>query len=93
MGLTQYHGSIYWSWLMAFSAKIACQQQDLAECSRLSNLLTHMMQRDGTVYEIYHSATLWPWSARFYRSESPFSWGASYILDLAHSIPEKACDQ
>ena len=83
VGLQEYHGKIYWSWLIGYSAKIALLMNDTRTFNRLYERLKAMLARDQVVYEIYkNNVGLTPFRSAFYKSESPFSWGAAFILDL-----------
>ncbi len=82
-GLSEYHGSLSWSWLMAYSSMVAYKQGDLAEAMRLKSLLETFIRRDQTVFEIYDTSREFRvFNSYLYHSESPFSWGASYVLEM-----------
>lgn len=80
-GLTGYHDHIYWSWLMGYATAISKKMKDITEYQILRVNLENILIRDQVVSEIYHPHNLLPWSSHIYRSEAPFSWGASFILD------------
>lgn len=83
VGLQEYHGKIYWSWLIGYSAKIALLMKDFETFNKIYERLNISLKRDGTVYEIYeNNSEMMPFRSFFYESESPFSWGASFILDM-----------
>jgi hypothetical protein len=83
VGLQEYHGSLYWSWLMGYSAKIAYQMQDKQTYQKIKSQIERILLRDQTVKEIYnHDEQLTPFKSIFYQSEFPFSWGAGFILDF-----------
>ncbi|MCB0342104.1 MAG: hypothetical protein H6626_08195 [Pseudobdellovibrionaceae bacterium] len=89
VGLNHYHDRLYWSWLMALSAKVAHLCDDFIESKRLLNRLQSLAERDGAIGEIYQpNKDLTPFSSWAYQSESPFSWGSAKIveavLDMAH---------
>jgi hypothetical protein len=87
VGLQEYHGKLLWSWLMAYSAKVARAKKDYVEFERIHNVLSQMIQRDHTVYEIYNNdRDRMPFRNALYESESPFSWGAAFVVDLESSI-------
>jgi hypothetical protein len=86
-GLQEYHGKIYWSWLLGYSAKIALMMNDSERFIRIYKKLAQVINRDQTVYEIYnHNANLTPFKSFLYSSEAPFSWGSSFILDLERDM-------
>jgi hypothetical protein len=78
----RYHDQLYWSWLMALSAKVARAAGEHAEAERILARLDALARRDGTIHEVYaHSPALPPFESWIYRSESHFSWGAGMLLD------------
>ncbi len=86
-GLQEYHGNIYWSWLLGYSAKIALMMNDSERFLKIYTKLAQVINRDQTVYEIYsHNANLTPFKSYLYASEAPFSWGSGFILDLERDI-------
>ncbi len=80
VGLMGYHDHVYWSWLLGYATWAARFMNDTPEFQFLKRNLEKILERDKTVYEIYHPKGLLPWSSKIYKSESPFSWGASYII-------------
>lgn len=87
VGLQEYHGKIYWSWLLAYSTKIALMMNDFEKFKQVYTKLAQVINRDQTVYEIYnHDANLTPFKTLLYSSEAPFSWGSSFILDLERDM-------
>lgn len=82
VGLNTYHGLKHWSWLIGYAAKVSSVMNDKEEALRILANLQVMANRDGTIYEIYHSTNkLEPFSNSLYQSEYPFSWGAGKILE------------
>lgn len=83
VGLQEYHGNMYWSWLMGYSAKVAFLMGDTANVAKLHSHIKRVLLRDQVVNEIYkHKSELPAFSSVFYRSEAPFSWGSAFILDF-----------
>lgn len=88
-GLQEYHGRIYWSWLMAYSAKIALVMNDTERFNHIYKKITAVIERDKTVFEIYnHNRAMTPFRSTLYESEAPFSWGSAFILDLEKTISD-----
>lgn len=86
VGLQEYHGNIYWSWLIAYAAKIAHKMNDIPTYNRIYANLNEMVQRDNTIYEIYNNNTnLTPFKSLLYQSEAPFSWGSAFVVDMIKS--------
>lgn len=86
VGLQEYHGNIYWSWLIGYSAKIAHKMGDTPTYNRIYANLKEILQRDQVVYEVYNNnENITPFRSMFYKSESPFSWGSAFILDMERS--------
>lgn len=86
VGLQEYHGNLYWSWLIAYAAKIAHRMNDIPTYNRIHANLNEVLQRDQVVYEVYsNNADLTPFKSLFYKSESPFSWGSAFILDMVRN--------
>ena len=86
-GLSHYHDKMYWSWLMAFSAKIQADYGDQASSKTLLLKLQDLAHRDGGVAEIYRpNNKLKFFKSLFYRSEVPFSWGSAYVLWALSSV-------
>jgi glycogen debranching enzyme len=82
-GMSEYHGNLTWSWLMAYSSRVAYKQGDHAEAKRIALVLEEMILRDQCVGEIYFSNEEHEvYNSRFYKSESPFSWGAAYTIEM-----------
>lgn len=87
VGLREYHGRLLWSWLMAYAAKIAYLKHDQANFQKIYSELERMINRDRTVFEIYNNdREKMPFSSMLYTSESPFSWGAAFVIDLEQTI-------
>ncbi len=86
VGLQEYHGKIYWSWLIGYSAKIAHKMGDTATYNKIYANINDILERDQVVYEVYNNnENLTPFRSVFYKSESPFSWGSAFILDMQRS--------
>ncbi len=87
VGLTHYHGEIFWSWLMALSAKVAHQVGDHPTARRVLRTLGQNARRDGAVTEIYAPKPGLPaFRSWLYASETPFSWGAGMVLDAISAV-------
>lgn len=83
VGLREYHGNLFWSWLMSYAGKVAFLQGDRATYEKIRANLQRTLERDGTVYEIYQNTPSNPhFETWLYKSEAPFSWGAGFILDM-----------
>lgn len=83
IGLNEYHGNLSWSWLMAYSSIVAFKYGDVQESLRISSKLEEIILRDKNVAEVYHSDDSYlPFHSRLYQSEAPFSWGASFVIEL-----------
>ncbi len=83
VGLNEYHGNLLWSWLIAYAAKVAFKQGDKVTFGKIQSFLHKSIELNQTVFEIYeNSADHKPFNRLLYRSESPFSWGTAFILDL-----------
>jgi hypothetical protein len=81
-GLSEYHGKLAWSWLIALSAKVAKKMNDHDEALRIHRFLENLVLRDKTVNEIYNPEKKFEaFRSPFYFSENPFSWGAAFILE------------
>ncbi len=86
-GLCHYHDEMYWSWLIALSAKIAWTMGDTDESLAIMDRLTCLAQRDRYIVEIYSPTQDLPaFNSRLYAAESPFSWGAAFVVDAAKEI-------
>lgn len=82
-GLSEYHGKLYWSWLMAYAGIIAIKQKDFALANDIKNKLAEIATRDGVISEIYlNDENLSLFETKLYRSEAPFSWGAAYVINF-----------
>lgn len=83
VGLQEYHGNLYWSWLIAYAGKIALKMNDLPTYNRIFANLNEALQRDQVVNEVYNNnQNLTPFRSFLYKSESPFSWGSAFVLDM-----------
>lgn len=59
---------------------------DIPTYNRIFANLNEMLQRDQAVYEVYNNnAEMKPFKTLFCKSESPFSWGSAFILDMVKS--------
>jgi glycogen debranching enzyme len=87
VGLDHYHDELFWSWLMALSAKVAHRMGDGATETRLLTRLDQLARRDGSIAEIYAPRPDLPlWRSPLYTSETPFSWGAGMVIDACEEI-------
>lgn len=88
VGLQEYHGSgIYWSWLMAYSAKIAYLMDDQTTYQSVYSALNKAVTRDQSVVEIYkNDGSFTKFKSPLYTAESPFSWGAGFIIDMEKTV-------
>jgi len=60
---------------------------DLAEANRIKNLIQKIVQRDGLVTEVYKTHKDYKLFRNLvYKSESPFSWGSSYVFLFLNSF-------
>jgi hypothetical protein len=85
-GVRHYHDEIYWSWLIALSAKIAFTMNDPSEGNRILSRLEQLAQRDGAVDEVFWpEANLPKVKTAVYRAEIPFSWGSSITLEALNA--------
>lgn len=90
--MKNYHQDIYWSWLMALSAKVAWLYGDCNESKKILGILSNLAIRDQAIGEIYSPKSDFPLHRTWiYRSEIPFSWGASYVLDAIHTVNTEMC--
>jgi glycogen debranching enzyme len=86
-GLGHYHDEVYWSWLMALSAKVAHKMGDLSSALKILNRLQELSIRDQAIREVYRSEeALRPWESWLFQSEQDFSWGSGMILDALSII-------
>jgi hypothetical protein len=88
VGLQEYHGvGLYWSWLMAYSAKIAYLMGDQETFKKTYQALNRAVTRDQSVVEIYRNdGSFTQFSSPLYTAESPFSWGSGFVVDLEKTI-------
>jgi glycogen debranching enzyme len=83
VGLSHYHDRLAWSWLLGLQGSAALAVGDLAEADRIRQLVESILIRDRVVGEVYR-----PWrsytgfKSLLYRSETPFSWGAAFLVDF-----------
>lgn len=85
-GVQSYHDSLYWSWLMALSGEIAYRMGDIELGDRIAINLERLAVRDGTITEVYSHRPDFPmFKTVLFTSESPFSWGAAFALDMLAS--------
>jgi hypothetical protein len=83
VGLKPYHDELFWSWLMGLSAKVAYQIGDVAEGNRIFSVLARLSKRDRWIYEVYENRRGLPlFKDVLVDSEGPFTWGASFVLDM-----------
>lgn len=83
VGLRSYHDGLVWPWLTAFSAKVAKLMGDDLSHRRITMQLTDWAKRDGEINEVMDpKKKMRPVRRIFYTSESPFSWGAGFVLDM-----------
>jgi glycogen debranching enzyme len=81
-GLGHYHDEVYWSWLIALSAKVAYKMEDQPSALKILNRLQELAIRDQAIREVYkNEESLRPWESWLFKSEQDFSWGSGMILD------------
>ena len=81
-GLGHYHDEVYWSWLMALSAKVAYRMDDRVSALKILNRLQELSLRDQAIREVYRNEEdQRPWESWLFKSEQDFSWGSGMILD------------
>lgn len=86
-GLGHYHDEVYWSWLMALSAKVAFKMNDKDCAFKILDKLQELAMRDQAIREVYKSEEeLRPWESWIFKSEQDFSWGAGMILNTLKSL-------
>ncbi|PJB53155.1 MAG: hypothetical protein CO099_08645 [Bdellovibrio sp. CG_4_9_14_3_um_filter_39_7] len=86
-GLSHYHDRLAWSWLIGLQGIVALKMGDLAEANRIKNLIQKIVQRDGLVTEVYKTHKDYKLFRNLvYKSESPFSWGSSYVFLFLNSF-------
>lgn len=87
VGLQEYHGRIYWTWLMALTLKLANWFGDTQLAQELVDALLSSSLEKEVVTEVLvfdrKEKVLKEFRSTLYRSESPFSWGAGM---LAYSL-------
>jgi hypothetical protein len=82
-GLSEYHGNLSWSWLIALSSTVAKQYGDLVEAERISSKLQEILLRDNFVGEIYESKNNYRlFHSSLYKSENPFSLGSAFVIEM-----------
>jgi glycogen debranching enzyme len=87
VGLQEYHGNLFWSWLTAYAAKVAYKKSDKPMFEKIHSALNKWLERDQMVYEIYENNDEHkPVNNFLYKSEGPFSWGSAFVLDLENTI-------
>jgi glycogen debranching enzyme len=85
--LSEYHGNLSWSWLMAYSSLVAFKQGDYSEASKIYDIVEKIILRDQSVGEIYFSKDNYePFKSRIYKSETPFSWGAAFVIKMQEEM-------
>jgi hypothetical protein len=85
--LGQYHGALYWSWLMAFAGIVAFDCGFHDQANEITVRLDEMEKRDGSIGEVYtpgysdvHPPELF--RSCVYTSEMPWTWGLAYTIAL-----------
>jgi hypothetical protein len=87
VGLAGYHDTLYWSWLMALSAKVASHYEEArGDVAEIVGRLLRVARRDRCIAEIYHPQDLALFESRHYKAELPFSWGAACVVDAVETI-------
>lgn len=83
VGLRHYHDELYWSWLLGETLKTARKVGDIDVEKSLVGKLEKIVQRENSIHEIYRldGENLNVFRTALYRSEAPFSWGASKIIE------------
>jgi len=87
VGLGGYHDTLYWSWLMALSAKVAFQMGEPAEANAILGRLEKSAVKSGNVGEVYAPKKgLPPKKSILYESEHPFTWGSAFVVDAVSTV-------
>jgi len=80
-----YHDEYIWTWIAAFSAKIAYKMNDVEEGDRIASILARLVKRDSTILEIYQqNSSMRPVGTSIYRDEEDFSWSAGKYVEMVH---------
>ncbi len=88
-GFKPYHGSMAWSWLMAWALKVALQMRDLAQIEQQLHLLQKLLLRDNEVYEVYDTEKAYePFRSWAMTSEHPFAWGSAYLVEALGALQD-----
>ena len=61
-----------------------CRIGDIAQARMQLSRIADVIVREGCIYEVYEKDGQ-PVRRRWYRSESPFAWGASYYVLAYHA--------
>jgi hypothetical protein len=71
-----------WSWLLGLGLSAACEMNDQEMIDQQYHWIEKILLRDQVVYEIYDPLEdFLPWKMKYFSSEYPFSWGASYLIE------------
>ena len=85
--LEEYHVSLYWGWLIAFSGIIAFKMSDPDESLRIYNIIKNLLKRDKHLGEVYSPVEGLPlFESMTYKSEIPFSMALCYAISLSKLV-------
>lgn len=84
VGLSGYHDSFHWGWLICESAMIAYLQGDKGECERILEFFAENTENSTFLGEIYKlkGERLEEYQSALYQSENPFTWTAAKCYEI-----------
>lgn len=87
IGLKHYHDEFAWSWLLSDQAFTAFRLGDLDMLEKVTSAQADIVLQEKVIHEIYEwkNKKLVPFN-KLYKSEGPFTWGASRWLMAANQI-------
>ncbi len=85
--LNEYHGKLYWSWLLNKSAKVSLLMNDHAQFKIQNDFLQNLYLSNKDIQEVYDPNKEYaPFTSTLYDSEKNFTWGSSTYIELYNLI-------
>lgn len=85
-GIPDYHDRLIWLWQSALAVRAWKAVGEPARARLLALEIAAILERDQAAGEVYEPETGLPVKRRFYKSESPFSWGAGMVVEVLSEL-------
>lgn len=85
-GISGYHDEHVWLWNTALFLRALHKLERRSLLEKTTDSVCGLIERDGTIHEVYEPATGRPVRTWLFRAERPFSWSAAMLLEAFEKI-------